>query len=68
MNPRVPPLRDLNAPPANRVIEHDRRRAIDAQISADDYFDDVNGLPAYRRHTTHYFAQQIRAELAQPGT
>jgi hypothetical protein len=44
------------------------RRAIDERIPADGYFDDVNGLPAYRRHVTHYFAEQIRAELAQLGT
>jgi CO/xanthine dehydrogenase FAD-binding subunit len=44
------------------------RRAIDAQIPTDGYFDDVNGLPAYRRHVTHYFAEQIRAELAHPST
>jgi CO/xanthine dehydrogenase FAD-binding subunit len=56
-------LRFGQVPSAN-----DLRRAIDAQISADGYFDDVNGLPAYRRHVTHYFAEQIRAELAQPGS
>jgi hypothetical protein len=61
--PRPVQLRFGQVPSAN-----DLRRAIDAQISPDGYFDDVNGLPAYRRHTTHYFAEQIRAELAQPGT
>ena len=29
-----------------------------------DYFDDVHGSAAYKRHLTHYFAEQIRAELA----
>jgi hypothetical protein len=28
----------------------------------------VNGLPDYRRHLTYYFAEQIRVELAQPGS
>ena len=42
------------------------RRAIDAQIPADGYFDDVHGTADYKRHLTHYFAEQIRAELAQP--
>ena len=46
----------------------DMRRAIDAQILADGYFDDVHGSPAYKRHITLYFAEQIRAELAQPGS
>ena len=61
--PRPVQLRFGQVPSAN-----DLRRAIDVQISADGYFDDVNGLPAYRRHVTHYFAEQIRAELAQPGS
>jgi len=43
-------------------------RAIAAAVPDDGYFDDVNGLPAYRRHLTYYFAEQIRAELAQPGS
>ncbi len=42
------------------------RRAIDAKILADGYFDDVHGSAAYKRHLTLYFAEQIRAELAQP--
>ena len=46
----------------------DMRRAIDAKIPADGYFDDVHGSPAYKRHLTYYFAEQIRAELAQPGS
>ncbi len=43
------------------------RRAIDARIPADGYFDDVHGSAAYKRHLTYYFAEQIRAELAQSG-
>jgi CO/xanthine dehydrogenase FAD-binding subunit len=45
----------------------DLRQAIDARIPADSYFDDVHGTPAYKRHLTYYFAEQIRAELARPG-
>jgi len=41
--------------------------AIDARIPADGYFEDVHGSAAYKRHLTRYFAEQIRAELAQPG-
>ena len=43
--PRPVQLRFGQVPSADDLL-----RAIDAQISADDYFDDVNGLPAYRRH------------------
>ena len=41
------------------------RAAIDAQVTADLWFDDVHGSAAYKRHVTHYFAEQIRAELAR---
>jgi len=44
----------------------DLRHAIEAQISDADYFGDVHGSAAYKRHLTYYYAEQIRAELA-PG-
>ena len=40
------------------------RRAIDARLPAEGYFDDVHGSTAYKRHLTYYLAEQIRAELA----
>jgi CO/xanthine dehydrogenase FAD-binding subunit len=40
------------------------RRAIDAAVPFDLYLDDVHGSPAHRKHLTHYFAEQIRSELA----
>jgi len=40
------------------------RRTIDERLPADGYFDDVNGSPAYKRHLTYYFSEQVRAELA----
>ena len=43
------------------------RSAIDHHIPFDGYFDDVHGSADYKRHLTYYFAEQIRAELAQPG-
>ena len=43
------------------------RRAIDARIPADGYFNDVHGSADYKHHLTYYFAEQIRAELAQSG-
>ena len=45
----------------------DLRRVIDEHIPADGYFNDVHGSAAYKRHLTYYFAEQIRAELAQGG-
>jgi CO/xanthine dehydrogenase FAD-binding subunit len=37
--------------------------AIQARIADDGFFDDVNGTPAYKRHLTYRFAEQIRLEL-----
>jgi CO/xanthine dehydrogenase FAD-binding subunit len=34
------------------------------EIPDDGYFADVHGSPEYRKHVTHYYAEQIRAELA----
>jgi CO/xanthine dehydrogenase FAD-binding subunit len=39
------------------------RHAIDGHILDADYFDDVHGSAAYKRHLTYYYAEQIRAEL-----
>jgi CO/xanthine dehydrogenase FAD-binding subunit len=55
-------LRFARAPSADEL-----RQAIEASIPAASYFDDVHGSAAYKRHLTSYFAEQIRAELAQPG-
>lgn len=43
------------------------RQSLDDGIPADGYFDDVHGSAPYKRHLTYHFAEQIRAELAQPG-
>jgi hypothetical protein len=40
------------------------RARIDQTIPHDAYYDDVHGLPAWRRHMTLLFAEEIRAELA----
>lgn len=58
--PRPVQLRFAYTPDAAEL-----REAIDARITADSYFDDVHGSAAYKRHLTPYFAEQIRAELAQ---
>src|SRR5712692_5569947 len=60
--PRPIQLRFEHAPSATEL-----RRAIDAHIPADGYFNDVHGSADYKRHLTYYFSEQIRAELAQPG-
>jgi len=39
------------------------RDTIQAHISDADYFNDVHGSAAYKRHLTYYYAEQIRAEL-----
>ena len=44
------------------------RDRLDAEIAADDYYDDVHGGTAYRRHMTHVYAHGIRDELAAGGT
>ena len=41
------------------------QRAIDAAIHDAEWFDDVHGSAPYKRHLTYYYAEQIRAELAQ---
>ena len=42
------------------------RDALGARIQDTDWFDDVHGSAPYKRHLTHYYAEQIRAELARP--
>jgi CO/xanthine dehydrogenase FAD-binding subunit len=39
------------------------RAALHERIPDALYFDDVHGAPAYRKHMTHYFAEEIRREL-----
>ena len=40
------------------------KRAIDDAVPFELYLDDAHGSPAHRKHLTHYFAEQIRSELA----
>jgi CO/xanthine dehydrogenase FAD-binding subunit len=40
------------------------RARIDAEIPADGWYDDIHGAPAWRRHMTLHFAQEIRDELS----
>ena len=41
------------------------RHALDTGIPDALYFDDVHGSPAYRRHLTYYFGEQIRQEIGR---
>jgi len=43
------------------------RAALEDRIHADAYFDDIHGLPAWRRHLTLTLAEEIRRELAAGG-
>jgi CO/xanthine dehydrogenase FAD-binding subunit len=43
----------------------DLRARIEREIPASGYFDDVHGLPTWRRHMTLHFAQEIQEELAR---
>jgi CO/xanthine dehydrogenase FAD-binding subunit len=40
------------------------RDSLHQAIPDDGWFDDVHGSPEYRKHMSHYLAEQIRAELA----
>lgn len=40
------------------------RDALHEAIPDEGWFEDVHGTPDYRQHMSHYFAEQIRAELA----
>lgn len=40
------------------------RAAIDAAIPAEKYYADPHSTPAYRRHLTYHYAEEIRAELS----
>ena len=41
----------------------DLRARIEQAIPADGWYDDVHGSPAWRRHMTLHFAEDIRGEL-----
>ena len=58
--PRPVPLRFDKLPSSAEL-----QRAIDHRLPADAWFDDVHGSAAYKRHVTHYLAEQIRSELSR---
>jgi CO/xanthine dehydrogenase FAD-binding subunit len=44
------------------------REAVENAVEPGDYFDDIHGLPAWRRHMTLRYAEEIRRELCQEST
>ena len=45
----------------------DLHARIESAVAPEAYFDDIHGLPAWRRHMTLHLAEEIRAELAGPA-
>lgn len=43
--------------------ERELARRLEAEIPEALYYDDIHGLPDWRRHMTHVFAEEIRLEL-----
>jgi CO/xanthine dehydrogenase FAD-binding subunit len=56
---RRPYVLSFPAPPDPEVVQI----ALTERIPHDAYLDDVHGLPAWRRHLTRLYAEQVRAEL-----
>ncbi|MFE7583141.1 FAD binding domain-containing protein [Streptomyces gardneri] len=42
------------------------RRAVEAAVAPDDWFDDIHGLPEWRRHMGLRLAEEVRRELTGP--
>ncbi len=57
--PRPVQLRFSTCPSADEL-----HQSLEARLPPDAYFDDVHGSAPYKRHVTHYLAEQIRTELA----
>jgi CO/xanthine dehydrogenase FAD-binding subunit len=57
--PRPVHLRFKRTPSAAEL-----RQEIDKRLPPDAWFNDVHGSAPYKRHVTHYLAEQIRAELS----
>src|SRR5918993_613477 len=58
--PRPVQIRFKKTPSASEL-----RQAIDERLPPDAWFNDVHGSAPYKRHVTHYLAEQIRAELSR---
>ncbi|MEV7414668.1 FAD binding domain-containing protein [Streptomyces sp. NPDC089919] len=51
------------SPPGRRAL----REALASAVPDDAWFDDIHGLPQWRRHMTFHLAEQIRQELTAPA-
>ncbi len=60
----VRPIRIRFALPPNAEA---LREAVEYAIAPEEYYDDIHGLPAWRRHMTFRFAEEIRRELSEEG-
>ncbi|MFE0463205.1 FAD binding domain-containing protein [Kitasatospora sp. NPDC058965] len=58
----VRPIQLRFAVPPNREAV---REAVEHGVRPEEYFDDIHGLPAWRRHMTFRFAEEIRRELVE---
>lgn len=58
------PIRFMFANVPTRAALRDQ---LAAEIPLDGYYNDIHGAPAWRRHVTLHFAEEIRAELAGNG-
>ncbi len=52
---------------ARRPSRADLRDALEAKIPRERYYNDIHGAPAWRRHVTLRFAEEIRIELGGNG-
>ncbi|WP_250037460.1 FAD binding domain-containing protein [Paractinoplanes maris] len=57
---RRPHVLVFASPPSAEIVQV----ALAERIPDDAYVDDVHGLPAWRRHLTRVYAEEVRAELA----
>jgi CO/xanthine dehydrogenase FAD-binding subunit len=60
--PRPIRLSFLTVPPRAAL-----REKLEADIPRENYYDDIHGAPAWRRHVTLQFADEIRSELTGNG-
>ena len=58
--PRPIRLSFANVPSADAL-----RVELDAEIPHAGYYNDMHGTPAWRRHVTEQFAEEVRGELAK---
>jgi len=58
---------DAGAPVVCPPSAGELAQAIDRRLSADAYYDDVNGSAPYKRHVVRHLAEEVRRELVDGG-